>query len=104
MTKRLRPEGVDNLFIAFKKPHKGVVTQSLSRWIREGLAQAGISMEIFGTHSTRHASTSLAAHKGVNLEIIKKSASWSGDSRVFANFYNRPIVNSESFANAVLSE
>lgn len=103
LTKPIRPDGVVNLFVAVRKPHKGVGTQTLSRWIREGLAQAGVSMESFGAHSTRHASTSLAAKKGVSIDLIKKSACWSGDSQVFANFYNRPIVNPESFSNAVLS-
>ncbi|KYN16809.1 hypothetical protein ALC57_10915, partial [Trachymyrmex cornetzi] len=53
-------------------------------------------------YSTRHASTSLAVRKGISLELVKRAAGWSGKSRVFANFYNRPIVNPESFCNSVL--
>lgn len=104
VTENLRSKDCDNLFICFKKPHKAATTQTLSRWIKKGLEEAGVCVDQFGSHSTRHAATSLAAKKGVSVEIIKKSASWTGDSRVFANFYNRPIVNPEDFCNAVLSK
>ncbi|KYM99018.1 hypothetical protein ALC62_10253 [Cyphomyrmex costatus] len=57
---------------------------------------------LFSAHSTRHASTSLAARKGLSLDLIKRAAGWSGDSQIFARFYNRTIVNPEAFCNSVL--
>lgn len=101
-TKELRSDGCDNLFVALRKPHGPVSSQSISRWIRQMLNECGIDDE-FGAHSTRHASTSQAAKKGIALDIINRAASWSGESRVFANFYKRPIVDPKAFANAVLS-
>lgn len=53
-------------------------------------------------HSTRHAATSTALAKGVDLNIIKSTAGWSKESEVFARFYNRPIESkSSNFAAAV---
>lgn len=101
-TSNLRPDTCDSLLISISKPHKAVTAQTISRWIRQGLEECGVDTSIFSAHSTRHASTSRAAHKGVTLDLIKRAAGWTGTSRVFANFYNRPIVNTEEFSNAVL--
>lgn len=101
-TKNLRPPTCDNFFIALNEPHKPVTTQTISRWIRRGLEDCEINTTIFSAHSTCHASTSRAAERGVSLELIKRAAGWTGESRVFAKFYNRPIVNPEDFCNAVL--
>lgn len=102
ITRELRPANCDALFIAYTRPHKAIAVQTLSRWIRAGLEDCGIQSDFFAAHSTRHASTSLAAKKGLALDIIKRAAGWSGDSQVFAKFYNRPIINPGEFSRAVL--
>lgn len=102
LTKKLRSEICDSLFIACVKPHKPVGVQTISRWIRRGLEECGVRSDLFSAHSTRHASTSLAAKNGVSIDLIKQAAGWSGNSRVFARFYNRPLVNPEEFSNSVL--
>nr|CAI5835115.1 unnamed protein product [Callosobruchus analis]CAI5842550.1 unnamed protein product [Callosobruchus analis]CAI5860122.1 unnamed protein product [Callosobruchus analis]CAI5865233.1 unnamed protein product [Callosobruchus analis] len=38
--------------------------QTLSRWIKATLSEAGIDTKVFTPHSTRHASTSAACRKG----------------------------------------
>lgn len=101
-TRDLRPPDCDSLFISWVKPHKAVGVQTVSRWIRKSLEECGVRSDFFSAHSTRHASTSLTARRGVSLDIIKRAAGWSGESRMFANFYNRPIVNPEDFCNVVL--
>lgn len=101
ITKDLRPPSYDNLFISWSKPHRAVGQQTISRWIRTGLEECEVRTDLFSAHSTRHASTSSAAQKGVSLELIKRAAEWSGQSRVFANFYHRPIVNPEDFSEGV---
>lgn len=63
-----------SLFISFKKPHKAVTSQTLSRWIKLTLASSGIDVSIFSGHSTRHASTSKALTAGVSLDLIRKTA------------------------------
>ncbi|KYN06547.1 hypothetical protein ALC62_02626 [Cyphomyrmex costatus] len=53
-------------------------------------------------HSTRHVATSLADKKGISLDLIKRAAGWSGSSRTFARFDNRPIVIPENVTNMIL--
>ncbi|XP_018360234.1 PREDICTED: uncharacterized protein LOC108759349, partial [Trachymyrmex cornetzi] len=77
ITRDLRPNGSDTLFIACVKPHMPVGIQTVSRWIRKGLEECGIQGRDFSAHSTHHASTSLAAKKGVPIDLIKRAAGWS---------------------------
>lgn len=101
-TKDIR-EGVEDLLISFKKPHKKVGTQTISRWLKTVMKEAGIE-EHYSAHSTRHASTSKAFSKGIDLNTIKNAAGWSEKSSVFAKFYNKPVKYLENnFAEAVLS-
>lgn len=101
-TKSLRGSN-DLLFIAFKKPHKAVTPQTLSRWVKNVLLQSGLDTKIFSAHSTRHASTSAAKRKRVSIDVIKNTAGWTSNSQTFAKFYDRPIVtDKEIFARAIL--
>lgn len=95
----------DSLFISFKKPHSTVSTQTLSRWIKSTLKDSGIDTNIFSAHSTRHASTSQAHNQGVNIDLIRKTAGWSGTSNIFSKFYHREIIsaNHDSLARAILN-
>ena len=101
-TKDLRPESENRLIITNKKPNKAATSQSISRWIKGALCKSGIDTEIFSAHSTRHASTSAACRRGVNIETIRKAASWTQTSNVFARFYNRPVVEAKEFANSIV--
>lgn len=98
-TADIRPPNESYLLITFKKPYHTATTQSISRWIKDILEKSGIDTSIFTAHSTRHASTSAAARNGLNIETIRKAAGWSENSSVFAQFYNRPLVNKEVFAS-----
>ena len=102
VTKPLRGS-VDNLFICTRLPYKLASKNTISRWIRSTLVICGINAD-FKAHSTRHASTSAALKKGIGLDVIKKVAGWSVQSKTFFKFYNRPLMesNSEEFASALL--
>lgn len=102
VTQSLRGEE-KTLFIGFRKPYRAVTAQTISRWVKTVLKDSGVDTNIFSAHSTRHASTSLAKQKGVSLDLIRKTAGWSGNSTVFARFYNRVIVNDnpENFARSL---
>lgn len=91
------------LFLTIKKPHHAAKAATISRWIKETLEQGGIDTSLFTAHSTRHASTSAAFRKGVNVEMIRKAAGWSKESEVFARFYNRPLIETSNFANAIIN-
>lgn len=88
-TKDLRKE--NNLFISYQKPHKKVVAQTLSHWVKNTLEKSGIDINIYSAHSTRHASTSAAHRAGVNWDVIRKAAGWTESSHVFLKYYNKVV-------------
>ncbi|XP_024879664.1 uncharacterized protein LOC112459668 isoform X1 [Temnothorax curvispinosus] len=103
-TKELRKD-ITSLFISFKKPFKKASTQTLSRWVKDVLQESGIDTDIFSAHSTRHASTSAAKRKGINIDVIRKSAGWTERSATFTKFYDRPIVQDlRVFGQAILDK
>lgn len=89
-TKNIRGD-VDLLFISFRKPHRKVTSQTLSRWVKCTLSNSGIDTNLFTAHSTRHASSSKAFKLGVSLDVIRKTAGWSPTSSIFAKYYNKII-------------
>ena len=97
--------GADQLLVSFKKPHKEVNSQTISRWLKMVMEKAGIDKS-FTAHSTRHASTPKARLKGLNISTIKGTAGWSkASSSTFAKFYDRPVQRlEESFAEVILSQ
>lgn len=101
-TRSLRNPDSQYLFITFKKPHHNASSQTISRWIKTILGKSGLDTKIFTAYSTRHAATSTAARRGVNLDIIRLSAGWTKESQVFAKFYKRPLAEINNFSEAVL--
>lgn len=103
-TKILRNEE-NKLFIAIKKPHKAVGSQTLSRWIKSFLCDSGLDTSKFGAYSIRHASTSAVKRSGINIDLILKTAGWTKKSQTFARFYNRPVITDDkSYALAILNQ
>lgn len=96
----------DYLILTTRKPIHNASSSTISRWIKSVLTKSGIDTSVFSAHSTRHAATSSASRKGVSIDVIKKTAGWTGNSLVFSKFYNRPlpVVEDLTFANAILDE
>lgn len=94
----------EKLILTTKKPVHNASAATISRWIKTVLSESGIDTNIFTAHSTRHASTSAARRNGVSIDVIKRTAGWSGNSLMFAKFYNRPITSVEdnAFAEAII--
>ncbi|XP_053993928.1 uncharacterized protein LOC128884526 [Hylaeus volcanicus] len=96
---------VSSLFVSFKKPFGAVGAQSLSRWIKEVLGKSGLDTDIFTAYSTRHASTSAAKRKGLDLDTLRRTGDWTVNSQTFAKFYDLPLLNpTDSFANTILND
>jgi integrase len=89
------------LLVSFVKPHKAVTKDSIARWVKSILKQAGIDTDKFTCHSTRAASTSCVKAAGLNLPQIMQSAGWSNSS-TFAKFYDKNI-ETENFGSIVLN-
>lgn len=103
LTRGLRSDTCDSLFISYRRPYNPVASQTLGHWIKSMLDEAGIDVSIFSAYSTRHASTSFAASKGINIDEIRHTAGWSKSSDVFVHFYNRPIIKDISFQATILN-
>lgn len=93
----------NNLFLSLESPHNAVTSQTISRWLKLLLSEAGIDTSIFKAHSYRHSSTTKAAEMGVSIDVIFSRAGWTRSSSMFARYYKKQIDNRYSFANAILS-
>lgn len=91
------------LIITLKKPIHPATPQTISRWIKLVLTEAGIDTKNFSSYSTRHASTSAASRAGVNIREIRRAAGWTEQSNTFLKFYNRPVLGDNTqYAKGVL--
>ena len=89
------------LFISTQKPHKSVTIDTIGRWIKTVMIDAGIDMCLFSPHSTRAAATSAAARMNVSIATILRTAGWTGDS-TFRKFYHKPVRMNCDFGSALL--
>ena len=78
------------LLISYVRPHKPVLKDTIARWVKVILQNAGIDITTFTAHSSRAASTSYASQAGVKLDEILKAAGWSS-AQTFSKHYNKPI-------------
>ena len=81
----------DQLLIGYQKPHKPVLTNTISRWIKTVLTNAGIDPGVYKAHSTRAAVASAAHKKQVPIDTILSAAGWS-NMNTFAQFYSKILV------------
>ena len=54
------------------KPHRTIGSQTLARWIKTALQLAGLDIDMFKPHSTRHAASTAAYQASFPLEEIFK--------------------------------
>lgn len=101
LTRTMQIRKSENLFISSQRPFTAVSRDTISRWVKIVLKEAGISPKLFGPHSTRAAATSQANFQGVPLATIIKTAGWSKD-QTFRKHYNKPITRDPMFARAIL--
>ncbi|KAI9565203.1 reverse transcriptase [Daphnia sinensis] len=80
-----------HLFISLIRPFGSVSGNTLARWIKEYLSEAGIDTTIFSAHSTRGAAASGAARSGISMDSILRAGDWSNET-TFAKYYNRKIT------------
>jgi hypothetical protein len=88
------------LLISFTRPHRKVSRDTIARWLRTVMAEAGVDTNVFKAHSTRAAVTSKAASLHVPIDQILKVGGWSA-AGTFGTFYNKP-VEVKQFATTVL--
>jgi hypothetical protein len=88
------------MILTFKRPYKPASPNTISRWIKCVLQQAGVDVETFSAGSIRSASTSKARQQGAPIQQILDMGGWSRDT-TFNRFYNQKVLPTP-FANRVL--
>ncbi|XP_074636846.1 uncharacterized protein LOC141894991 [Acropora palmata] len=88
-TKSLRHDDV--LLISTIKPHRAIGSQTLARWIKTVLQLAGVDIDMFKPHSTRHAASTAAYQASVPLDEIFQRAGWS-NANTFKRFYYKHVI------------
>ena len=91
------------LLVSYRKPHKPVHKETVSRWLKDILLLSGIDTSVFTSHSFRAALTSKAKSADVPIDDILKQGQWS-TQLTWMKFYNLQVqvVPQTSFADAVL--
>ena len=79
-------------FITHGKPFKAAYEHTISRWVKEVMAEAGIDVSKYHTHSCRSAASTGALYKWVHIEDILKQGNWS-NLETFKKFYFKNIQN-----------
>ncbi len=102
LTDKYKHKEADKLFVTTRHPFKAAAQSTLAGWIRQCMANAGVDVSLYTTHSTRKAATSQAAEVSVPLGTFLKAAGWS-NSHTFAQYYKLPVVQHDTFATAVLA-
>ena len=92
----------DRLMISYVKPHKAVTRDSIRRWIRVTMENAGINTEIYGAYSTRAASASKAASLNIPICNIMKTAGWARET-TFTKYYLKNVTTPESYSDNLLN-
>ena len=99
---RTRPfRKYSKLFLSSQRPYKPVSKDTISRWCKDVLKEAGIDVTRYSSHSTRSASSSYLKSKGVSLARICRAAGWSNE-RTFRQHYDRDIVQDEDIESILL--
>lgn len=96
------------LFISYQKPHKRVTKATISRWIKQTMAAAGINTDVYKAHSTRAAASSAAGDTDLPVKTILEQAGWSNE-KTFHQYYKKPKERPRSkkpqdFASAVIGQ
>ena len=69
--------------------------------LKKTLHLCGVDTKVFSAHSTRSASVSKASAKDVPVHEIMARAGWKS-AETFHKYYNKPVVQENSVASAVL--
>ena len=84
-------ENKRSLFISLIQPFGPVSGNTVGRWIKSFLGQAGVDISQFSAHSTRGAAASKAIASGISMDSILRSGDWSRET-TFAKHYHRALL------------
>ena len=74
-----------------RAPHKRASADTISRYVKQTLTDAGVNTAVYTPYTCRHASTSAASRDNIPLTNIMQSAGWRAAS-TYSRFYKRPVL------------
>ena len=89
-----------SLFITLDKPFKAPSKDTLVRWVKQTLKNAGINMNIFSPHLTHSASNS-KSKTYVSLKTILETG-WRSN-RTFARFCDKLVLQEEQYCFIIIN-
>ena len=89
------------LLLGVCKPHKPVVSCTISGWIKKVLEKSGINTETFKGHSTRAASSTKASLSGASIDVLLKRGSWSTKSTWQKHYNKNMIKKGQTFQDSI---
>ena len=99
-TKHLRKDC--GLFISCTAPFRCVTKDTICRWCKDILRLAGIDINLYTTHSSRAAASSLAKTKGISsINEIMDSAGWSSE-KSFSRHYKKIVEQEFNIGQEIL--
>ena len=91
------------LLVSYRRPHRSVSKDTVSRWLKTELKLAGIDTSTFSAHSTRAASTSAAKAQKLSITTIMDRSGWSSEN-TFTKYYNKTISKpTDNFGKQLLN-
>ena len=95
-TDTLRNVNAHSIFVALTQPHRSVSAQTVARWIKDLMSDAGIDTEMFKQHSMHSASAAwMGSVKALSAKQIFKTAQWSGLTTTYEKFYRHIVLQTE---------
>ena len=93
------------LLLTTTRPFRAASRDTVSRWVRAVMEEAGIDVSVFKPGSTRAAATSKAHQSGVTLDKILRAGAWASES-TFSTWYKREVIprKDNHFAACVLDQ
>ena len=88
------------LLLSYVKPFSSAGSNTVGSWIKNLLEQSGVDTSVFKVHSIRAASAN-KVNQTARIDAALKHIGWSTKS-TFCKFYEKPIVDFDSFQNTVL--
>jgi len=79
------------LLLSHQFPHKSVTNDTIRRWLKTAISEAGVDVSVVQGHSIRSTSSSAAQRKGASISEILASGGW-GKASVWQKFYNMELA------------
>ena len=79
--------------VTHRKPRKAAHKDTIARWVKELMTEAGVDTSVYKAHSCRSASASAAESTGIPVEDILRKGNWS-NANTFLQFYHRKLTDS----------